>query len=159
MTQTHWLSADEQVHWRAWLTASALLAEQLERDLKATQGLSMAEYEVMVRLSEAPERRLRMSALAARTLASRSRLSHQIARMEEAGLVVREHCAEDGRGAWAVLTDAGFARLVEAAPDHVASVRRHLVDVLTPADFARLGETCAAVAEHLQTARPSSPAD
>ncbi len=150
MTQTRWLSAEEQRSWRAWLTASALLTEQLEHDLKDARGLSMAEYEVLVRLSEAPNRHLRMSDLASKTLSSRSRLSHQIARMEAAGLVRREDCAEDRRGAWAVLTDAGFARLVEAAPDHVESVRRHLVDVLSPREFAQLGELCQQVADRLQ---------
>lgn len=150
MTRTRWLSADEQRSWRAWLTASSLLAEQLEHDLKDSQGLSLAEYEVLVRLSEAPDRQLRMSDLAARTLSSRSRLSHQVARMEAAGLVCRRECAEDRRGSWAVLTGAGYARLVAAAPDHVESVRRHLVDVLSPGDFATLGEICAQVAARLQ---------
>lgn len=150
MATTRWLTDGEQRSWREWITATSLLAEQLERDLKSTHGLSMAEYEVMVRLSETPDRRLRMSELAARTLSSKSRLSHQIARMEAAGLVVREHCSEDRRGAWAVLTDHGFARLVQAAPEHVESVRRHLVDVLTPKEFAQLGVLTGKVADHLQ---------
>jgi len=104
----------------------------------------------MVRLSESPDRRLRMSELASRTLASKSRLSHQISRMEVAGLVRREGCPEDRRGAYAVLTDAGWQRLVEAAPAHVASVRRWLVEALTHEQFIELGELCSRVVEHLQ---------
>jgi DNA-binding MarR family transcriptional regulator len=146
-----WLSEEQQVAWRAWLGASLLLGDQLERDLKSAHGLTNAEYEVLVRLSESPGRRLRMSELANRTLASKSRLSHQISRMEADGHVVREGCAEDRRGAYAVLTDAGMARLVEAAPAHVASVRHWLVDALTPEQFSELGELCSRVVEHLQT--------
>jgi DNA-binding MarR family transcriptional regulator len=150
---TRWLSAQEQEHWRAYLTATTLLDERLGRDLQASHGLTMADYEILVRLSDSPTRRLRMSQLAERSLASRSRLSHQIDRMEKAGLVRREPCEEDRRGANAVLTDHGWRVLVAAAPSHVASVREHLVDVLTPAEFAALGQACAKVADHL---RPSA---
>ncbi len=110
----------------------------------------MAEYDVLVQLSEAPDRRLRMSALASRTLASRSRLSHQISRMEADGLVRREECLTDKRGWWAVLTDKGFDVLAAAAPDHVESVRKHLVDVLSEEDFAKLGSILDQVVDALQ---------
>ena len=139
MTATRWLTTEQQAAWRTWLTAQLLLAEAFERDLKSQAGLSMAEYDVLVQLSEAPDRRLRMSELASRTLASRSRLSHQISRMEADGLVRREECLTDKRGWWAVLTDQGFEALAASAPDHVESVRKHLVDVLSPDDFATLG--------------------
>jgi len=139
MTATRWLTAEQQAAWRSWLTAQLLLAEAFERDLKAQANLSMAEYDVLVQLSEAPDRRLRMSALASRTLASRSRLSHQISRMEADGLVRREECLTDKRGWWAILTDKGFETLVASAPEHVASVRKHLVDVLSEEEFAKLG--------------------
>jgi DNA-binding MarR family transcriptional regulator len=145
-----WLSPEQQVAWRAWLEATLLLGDRLEHDLKQQHNLSNAEYEVMVRLSESPDRRLRMSELASRTLASKSRLSHQISRMEASGLVRREGCPEDRRGAYAVLTDAGWQRLVEAAPAHVASVRRWLVEALTHEQFIELGELCSRVVEHLQ---------
>ncbi len=154
-TDVRWLSAEEQSSWRAWISANVLLQERLERDLKAQHGLSMAEYEVMVRLSEAPEHRLRMSELAGRTLASKSRLSHQISRMEQAGLVRRQGCAEDRRGAFAVLTDTGWEALVAAAPDHVASVRAWLVDLLTPEEFAQLGTLSARVADRLRSGCPA----
>jgi len=149
--EPRWLGDGEQRSWRAWLSAATLLMDQLNRDLLADHGLSGADYEILVRLSESPDRRVRMSELAELTLASRSRLSHQIDRMEQSGLVRRESCAEDRRGAFAVLTDTGWATLVDAAPDHVASVRRHLVDVLTPEEFEALGHACRKVAERLRS--------
>lgn len=146
---TRWLSADEQRHWRAWLAASLLLQDRLNRDLQEQHGLTMADYEILVRLSEEPERRMRMSDLATTTLSSRSRLSHQIDRMVRAGLVERQACEDDRRGAFAVLTDHGWQTLVAAAPDHVESVRQHLLDPLAPTEFAALGEACAKVADGL----------
>jgi DNA-binding MarR family transcriptional regulator len=146
---TRWLSEDEQRHWRAWLAASLLLQDRLNRDLQEQHGLTMADYEILVRLSEAPDRRMRMSDLASTTLSSRSRLSHQIDRMVRAGLVEREACVADRRGAFAVLTDHGWETLVAAAPDHVESVRQHLIDPLTPQEFAGLGVACVKVADQL----------
>jgi DNA-binding MarR family transcriptional regulator len=151
VTATHWLDAEQQASWRSWLAAQLLLAEAFERDLKAASDLSMAEYEVLVRLSEAPDRRLRMSELASRTLASRSRLSHQISRMEADGLVTRQECLTDKRGWWAVLTDHGWDILVAAAPQHVESVRQHLVDVLTTEEFQALGRILDKVIAPLQS--------
>ncbi len=147
---TRWLDADQQGAWRAWLAASRLLNDRLSRELAEQHGLTMVDYEILVRLSESSDRRMRMSELAEATLASRSRLSHQIDRMEKAGQVCRQDCPEDRRGSYAVLTDAGFALLVNAAPDHVDSVRRHLVDLLGSRDFAELGRVCDRVVEHLQ---------
>lgn len=146
---TQWLSPDEQRAWRSWLAASALLNERLSRDLQASHGLTLADYEILVWLSEHPERRLRMSELAERTLASRSRLSHQVDRMERAGLVERQQCDDDRRGAFAVLTPAGYDAIVAAAPDHVASVRANLVDALAPEEFLALGEACRKITEAL----------
>ncbi len=151
---TQWLSADEQQSWRAWIAATTLLPEVLGRDLQCESGLTLPDYEILVRLSESPDRRIRMSDLAERTLASRSRLSHQVDRMEKAGLVSRESCADDRRGSFAVLTEKGWESLVAAAPTHVSSVRAHLVDVLSPEEFASLGRMCAKVHEHLQTLTP-----
>jgi DNA-binding MarR family transcriptional regulator len=146
---TRWLTENEQRSWRAWLAASLLLHDRLTRDLQAQHGLTMADYEILVRLSEVPERRMRMSELAHVTLSSRSRLSHQIDRMEKAGFVERQSCADDRRGSFAALTDQGWSTLVATAPDHVQSVRTHLVDQLTPAEFAALGSACEKVASHL----------
>jgi DNA-binding MarR family transcriptional regulator len=148
---TQWLSDDEQVSWRAWIAASLLLPDRLSRDLQEESGISLPDYEILVYLSEAPEHRLRMSDLAARTLSSRSRLSHQVDRLSDAGLVDRQPCSDDRRGYFAVLTSAGWDFLVATAPAHVASVREHLVDVLTPEEFAEFGRLCAKVAEQLRT--------
>ncbi len=146
---TQWLSESEQNSWRAWLDASRLLMAETNRELLEGHGLSIADYEILVQLSENPERRMRMSELAERTFSSRSRLSHQIDRMEKAGLVEREACTVDARGLWAVLTEQGWAKIVEAAPDHVASVRRHLVDLLSAEEFLALGAACRKVVDHL----------
>lgn len=146
---TRWLTEDEQRSWRAWLAVSLLLPDRLNRDLQAQHGLTLADYEILVRLSEVHGRRMRMSDLAEVTLSSRSRLSHQIDRMEKAGLVERQSCTEDRRGAFASLTEQGWTALVAAAPDHVESVRTHLVDQLTAQEFSALGDACQKVADHL----------
>ncbi|GDX31880.1 transcriptional regulator [Actinomycetes bacterium] len=143
---TKWLSADEQQSWRSFITAWTLLNHQLNLDLQSQHGLTIADYEILVRLSETPGRRMRMSELAELTLASRSRLSHQVGRMEAAGLVNRAECTEDRRGSFATLTEAGWQALVAAAPVHVAGVRTHLVDVLTKSEFKALGAACQKVA-------------
>lgn len=142
-----WLSDDQQVSWRAYLEGSARLVEALNRDLERDSELSLNEYEVLVRLSENPSRTMRMSHLADSLAHSRSRVTHTVRRLEERGFVNRVSCVIDGRGINAVLTDAGYAFLVGAAPHHVRSVRRHLVDVLTSEQLAVLGEAMGAVAQ------------
>jgi DNA-binding MarR family transcriptional regulator len=146
---TRWLDTDEQQTWRAFMLSHLQLFEQFERDLQHDAGLPMAYYEIMVRLSEAPERRLRMSDLAERSQSSRSRLSHAVARLEESGWVRRESCPTDRRGAVAVLTDAGFAALEAAAPAHVESVRTHLLDPLSPEQLASLREISEVILAHI----------
>ena len=146
---TRWLSDDEQASWRAWIAASLLLPDRLSRDLQEQAGISLPDYEILVYLSEAPEKRLRMSELAGRTLSSRSRLSHQVDRLSDAGLVDRQPCSDDRRGYFAVLTPKGWDFLVTTAPAHVESVREHLVDVLTPEEFAEFGRLCTKVADRL----------
>ncbi len=146
-----WLTAEQQRYWRAFRDGVVLLFDALGHDLEDRSGLSLHEYEVMVRLSEAPDRTLRMSQLASDISHSRSRLTHTIARMEEAGLVQRVACASDARGVNCMLTQAGWERLVEAAPSHVASVRERLVDVLTDDQLAALGDAMDAVLTHLRT--------
>jgi len=142
--EPRWLDAEEQKAWRAWLYSSLLLQDRLDRELIHETGVSHAYYEILVQLSEAPCRALRMSQLAERSLSSRSRLSHAVSRLEERGWVRRQVCEEDGRGQLAVLTDEGFAALEAAAPIHVEGVRQHLFDQLTPDQVAAmrdLGET------------------
>jgi DNA-binding MarR family transcriptional regulator len=143
-TNVRWLDDDEQLHWRSYLLGTLALMEKLDRDLKP-HDLSMSEYEVLVRLSEAPNHTIRMADLASSTNQSRSRLTHTISRMERAGLVERVACDEDRRGVNAELTEHGHAVLVEAAPAHVRSVREGLVDVIDPVDFAAIGRAFAAV--------------
>jgi DNA-binding MarR family transcriptional regulator len=124
-----WLTDDEQRAWRAYIQLAQLLMRQLDRDLHPF-GLSMHDYEILVELSEATRNRLRMTELADRTAQSRSRLSHQVSRMESRGLVVREGCEGDKRGTFAVLTELGAEVIGQVAPHHVASVRRHFIDQL-----------------------------
>jgi DNA-binding MarR family transcriptional regulator len=147
---TRWLTTDQQSYWRDYVAATELLQDRLSRELQATHGLTLADYEILVRLSESQDRALRMSQLADVTLSSRSRLSHQIDRMEKTGLVRREACEHDRRGANAVLTEHGWQVLVAAAPTHVGGVREHLLDVLSEKEFAALGHALGKVAEHLQ---------
>jgi DNA-binding MarR family transcriptional regulator len=144
LTAPRWLDAEEQRAWRAWLFSAQLLMDRLDRELTHATGISHAYYEILVALSEAPERMMRMSELADRCLSSRSRLSHAVSRLEERGWVRRQVCAEDGRGQLAVLTEEGFVALDAAAPVHVESVRTHLFDQLTPEQVEKmrdLGET------------------
>lgn len=153
---TRWLSQDEQQVWRAFLGANKLVFEQLDRELQRDCGIPHTYYEILVRLSEAPDRRLRMSALADRSQSSRSRLSHAVARLEENGWVQRENCPEDKRGQLAVLTDDGFAALERAAPSHVESVRRHVFDPLTAEEQQQLGAISAKLLAAL-LAGPDAP--
>ncbi|MFE6777189.1 MarR family winged helix-turn-helix transcriptional regulator [Streptomyces sp. NPDC057702] len=151
-TGTNWLNDEEQRAWRAHLDVSRLLMHQLERDLQPF-GLTNNDYEILVNLSESEDHRMRMSDLAAATLQSKSRLSHQITRMENAGLVRRENCESDRRGLYAVLTDRGWETMREVAPHHVASVRQHFVDLLGANGIDALYSSLAPVAEHLRTRR------
>lgn len=149
VVMTRWLDPDEQRTWRAFLAASRALMDTLDRELQRDAGMPHAYYEILVRLSEAPGRRLRMSELAEATGSSRSRLSHAVARLEAAGWVRREDCPTDRRGQIAVLTDAGFTTLAAAAPGHVDGVRRHLFDALSPAQVDQLRRISETLADHL----------
>ncbi|MEU3051270.1 MULTISPECIES: MarR family transcriptional regulator [unclassified Streptomyces] len=151
-TATPWLTDDEQCAWRTHLEVNKLLMHQLEKDLQPF-GLTNNDYEILVNLSESEGRRMRMSDLAAATLQSKSRLSHQITRMENSGLVRREHCESDRRGLYAVLTDDGIATMQKVAPHHVASVRQHFIDLLGPGSLDELRAALTPVAEHLRGSR------
>jgi DNA-binding MarR family transcriptional regulator len=146
---TRWLDAEEQRAWRAWLYSTQLLQDRLERELTRSTGIPNAYYEILVQLSEEPDRRMRMSELADRCLSSRSRLSHAVSRLEERGWIRRQECPEDGRGLLAVLTDEGFAALEAAAPVHVESVRTHLFDQLSPAQVAAMRDIGETLLRHL----------
>ena len=139
MSEPRWLDAAQQRDWRAYVDGSVRLSEVMDRDLKTKHGLSNSEYEILVRLSEAPERRLRMAELAENASQSRSRLSHTCSRLESKGLVKRDSCPNDKRGVYAHLTDEGFAALDRAARDHVETVRNFFIDVVDPADLEAIG--------------------
>ncbi len=155
--RTRWLNSDQQRVWRTYLLGTTLLMERLDRDLREKHDLSLPEYEILVRLSESADRRLRMAELADSVKNSRSRITHTIARMEREGMVVRRQCPSDGRGVFAHLTDAGYRKLETAAPDHVQSVRDALVDVVAEDDLAAIGRAFAAVADTLETGAAPDP--
>ncbi|WP_346072305.1 MarR family winged helix-turn-helix transcriptional regulator [Saccharopolyspora thermophila] len=148
--RTHWLDDCEMASWRAYIVGSALLEYRLNRELQQAHGLSLADYEILVRLSERPNRQMRMSELAKDIAHSKSRISHQIRRMESAGLVRRDDCPSDGRGVLAVLTDTGMAKLREAAPTHVAGVRAHMIDLLAPEEQKVLARVFERLTDHLR---------
>ena len=130
-TEPRWLSPTEMRAWRAYVIGSELLRQQLNRELQDRHQIALADYEVLVRLSESPGGRMRMSQLAGQVASSKSRLSHQIARMEKSGLVTRDNCPDDARGVIAEITPRGLEALRDAAPTHVEGVREHLVDLMT----------------------------
>jgi DNA-binding MarR family transcriptional regulator len=149
VSETRWLNQEEQRTWRAFLAAIQLLQSQLDRELQAGAGMPLAYYVLLAMLSEAPERMLRMSDLAQMTQFSRSRLSHAVDKLEQLGWVERLECPTDARGAFARLTDAGFAVLRRAAHSHVEGVRTHLFDQLAPEQVAHLRDISEAVVQHL----------
>ncbi|MCY7399924.1 MAG: MarR family transcriptional regulator [Nocardioides sp.] len=151
-----WLDDEQQRAWRALMMGMTLLNERLDDDLRRDCGMSLTEYEVLVRLSERPQRAMRMAHLADAMAHSRSRVTHTVARMETAGYIVRGTTPEDGRGVVATMTDKGHDLLVSAAPGHVESVRRHMVDLVDAADFLALGRVFDKVSDHLVTRHPES---
>ncbi len=157
-TTTRWLSAPEQEHWRAYLRGSRLLEAALDKDLQS-HGVQLTEYEIISRLSEAPRHRLRMSSLADLVVQSRSRLTHTAARLERRGWVRREACLEDRRGVELVLTDSGLEAVREMAEVHVESVRRNIVDTMTPQQFAALGEAMALMRDAILGSGTMPPCD
>jgi DNA-binding MarR family transcriptional regulator len=153
--QPRWLDDGEDRAWRGYMRMRTLLNAQIVRDLAREAGLSGPDYDVLSNLSEAEGRRARLGELAAHMAWSRSRLSHHITRMEQRGLVTRQDCADDGRGAFVVLTDAGFAAIETAAPGHVESVRRHFIDVLSRQQLEALAEISETVVSRLAENPPS----
>jgi DNA-binding MarR family transcriptional regulator len=151
-----WLSADEQRAWRTYVRMSSLLPAQLNRQLQRDSGLTLPEYEVLVQLSEAPQRRLRPFQICEALSWEQSRLSHQLTRMQQRGLLTREECEADGRGAFVVLTGAGADAIGAAAPGHVAAVRSLIFDRLTEDQRAAFEEACSAIVAALteQASRP-----
>jgi len=137
-SDVRWLTAEEERLWRRWLTLNARLAATLHRELQDDAGLSMPDFEVLVHLTDSPEGRVRVTDLARLLQWERSRVSHHVTRMERRRLVQRVECAEDGRGAFIVITPQGRAAIEQAAPDHVTTVRRLVFDALSPEEVDAL---------------------
>jgi DNA-binding MarR family transcriptional regulator len=150
---TPWLTDEELAVWLRLVAVVELLPGVLDAQLRADSGLTHFEYLVIAMLSEAPERTLRMTALAQRTNATLPRLSHVVRRLEDRGLVERRPCPEDGRATNASLTEAGWQAVVAAAPGHVETVRHRVLDPLTPAQVEQLGEITDALLERLDPDR------
>jgi DNA-binding MarR family transcriptional regulator len=147
MGEGRWLTPEEQDAWRAFMAGCRALFSAVDAQLQRDAGMPLAYYEILVQLSEAPGRALRMSQLAEAASASKSRASHAVARLEERGWVRRLDCPTDRRGQVAELTDEGYAVLAAAAPGHVEQVRQSLFDGLSPEQVTQLkaiGETMAA---------------
>ncbi len=154
--EPRWLSESQQKSWRALVMGMTLLLDRLDADLRRGFDISLAEYEILVRLSERPERRLRMAQLADAMAHSRSRVTHTVKRMEKAGLVARTSTDEDRRGVVCAMTEQGHDLLVRMAPTHVNGVRDYLVDLASDADLEALGRVMNAVADKLVVAHPES---
>lgn len=161
---TPWLDPAQQRSWRLLLGGTTVLFDRLDRDLRQAHGLSLAEYEILVRLSESPEHSVRMSELADALSHSRSRVTHTVSRLEKAGIVRRGQCGDDGRGVFAFLTDLGMRTLEEAAHTHVTGVHDYLVSQVPDADLETMGNVMQAVVNRLAEGdrcygAPSNPAD
>lgn len=153
--EPRWLDDRQQHAWRALVLGSTLLFDRLDDDLRKQHGLSLVEYEILVRLSEAENRSLRMARLAESLAHSRSRVTHTVKRMEAAELVERTGSTEDGRGVVCRLTDRGDLVLRNVAPTHVTGVRDYLVDLVDPTDFEAVGRVMDAVADRLISDHPA----
>lgn len=148
--EPRWLSEEEQSVWRAYLHATTLMEDHLDRQLQRDAGMPHIYYGLLVQLSQAPRRQKRMTELAKDAKITRSRLSHAVARLEKSGWVRREDCPSDKRGQNAVLTDDGYEMLRRSAPGHVDAVRQAMFDRLTPEQVRSLGEIMQVVATGLQ---------
>ncbi|MGW0337594.1 MarR family winged helix-turn-helix transcriptional regulator [Streptomyces sp. NPDC003011] len=147
---TRWLTPKEQRAWRAYLAATLLLEDAIDRQLQQEAGMPHLYYSILTHLSEMPEHRLRMTDLAEKLKITRSRLTYAVTRLEKDGLLRREDCRWDKRGTVAVLTDDGMAVLRRTAPGHVETVRTALFDHLTEEQVEQLEQICTGVAQALE---------
>jgi DNA-binding MarR family transcriptional regulator len=153
-TGVPWLDEAQQRDWRALVMGTTLLFDRLDNDLSREHGISLAEYEILVRLSERDARRMRMAQLADSMAHSRSRVTHTVGRLEKSGLVERIKSPEDGRGVVCAMTERGWELLVAMAPTHVRGVRANLVDLVDGDDLAAVGRVFDAVSDNLVAAHP-----
>ncbi len=149
-----WLDPSQQRDWRALVMGTTLLFDRLDDDLSREHGISLTEYEILVRLSEREGRRMRMAQLADSLAHSRSRVTHTVGRLEKSALVERIKSPEDGRGVVCAMTDRGWLLLQNVAPTHVRGVRANLVDLIDADDLLALGRVMDAVADNLIAAHP-----
>lgn len=153
----HWLDEREQAVWRGLLQMNQQLLARLNRNLIVESGVSDGDYAILVALSEAPEHRLRAFELARSLLWEKSRLSHQLTRMERRGLVRREECPTDARGAFVVITEEGRTMIEAAAPRHVEHVRRWFIDALSPQQLDALADVVSTVLNGLEADSDGCP--
>ncbi|MER6961952.1 MULTISPECIES: MarR family transcriptional regulator [unclassified Streptomyces] len=156
MKEPHWLTAAEQDAWRSFVRLQDKLIGRLSRALQAESNLSAADYAVLVELTEVPEGRLRFLDLAKAIEWEKSRMSHHIARMAKRGLVAREECTEDGRGAFVSVTPAGRAAIASAAPRHAGAVRRLFVEPFTPEELSAFAELSKRLLAQLEGDEPTA---
>jgi len=149
MSEPRWLNEREMRAWFGYRRMRLLLDLQINRELMNESGLSEPDYDVLSNLSQTEGHRMRLTDLAAHMRWSKSRLSHHVTRMQQRGLVDREECADDGRGSMLVLTRQGAKAIEAAAPGHVASVRRHIIDLLTNEELDALAAISQRVVDHL----------
>ncbi|MBJ7356757.1 MarR family transcriptional regulator [Nocardioides sp.] len=158
MSESPWLSAEQQSVWRSWLALSALLPAALHRQLARDSGLSLPDFDVLVQLSESPAGRLRVADLARALTWERSRASHHLTRMQKRGLVDRQECADDGRGAFVVLTPEGRAAIEQAAPPHAATVKDLVFADLDDDELEVLGRVVGKICGRLEGRVLQTPA-
>ena len=151
MTGTRWLDDDEQRAWRAYLGMQSRLTAALNRQLQTESGLSLADYDVLVQLTEAPDGRLRPYELQRALNWEQSRLSHHLSRMQRRKLVAREECTDDGRGAYIQITDTGRQAITNAAPGHAATVRNLFFNALSHEQVATLEDLSTRVLDRVDT--------
>jgi DNA-binding MarR family transcriptional regulator len=157
---SRWLEPREQEAWRAYLDMTAKLNARLNREMQEASAISIADFSVLVQLSEHVDGRMRILELARAIGWEKSRLSHQLTRMQQRGLVERSNCSEDRRGAFIVLTERGRRTIEQAAPKHVQSVRRYVFDELDAEQVAALGSISRSVVNLLDAAcAESDPCD
>ena len=149
MDDVRWLTDDEIDTWLKFRAVVELYPGLLDAQLRRDSQMTHMEYQVLAMLSEVPDRTLRMTALAARTNGSLTRMSHVVTRLEQRGIVARSACALDGRATNVTLTDAGHAALVAAAPGHVTQVRESFLDALSPAQLGQLDAICDAILDRI----------
>lgn len=152
MTSTRWLDETQQRFWRAMLQGQSLLQTVLDRELRELAGIALADYEVLVIVSESPGHTRRMAEIAEEVGVSRSRLSHTVARLEKRGILKRTSTRGDGRGVNCSITDEGWALMQKIAPIHVEGVREHLIDLMSPEETQVLADVFTRAAEHLRKA-------